>query len=45
MFDENYLKKLDEQVKSKEERAANIVFTLNKFVLVDKMRNPIYESQ
>jgi len=44
VFDENYLKCLEEKVKSKEEKAANIVFTLNRFVLVDKNKNPIYET-
>lgn len=44
VFDENYLKNLEERVKSKEEKAANIVFTLNRFVLVDKQKNPIYET-
>ena len=43
-FDENYLKRLEEKVKSKEERAANIVFTLNRFVLVERYKNPVYES-
>ncbi|MEM3637079.1 MAG: HsdR family type I site-specific deoxyribonuclease [Conexivisphaerales archaeon] len=43
-FDSDYLKNLEEKVKSKEEKAANIVFALNRFVLVDKARNPIYES-
>lgn len=43
-FDENYLKNLEEKIKSKEEKAANIVFTLNRFILVDRYRNPIYES-
>jgi len=43
-FDENYLTELDKKVKSKQERAANIVFTLNRFVLVDKYKNPVYES-
>ena len=44
VFDENYLRKLEEKVKSKEEKAANIVFTLNKYVLVDKERNPVFIS-
>jgi type I restriction enzyme R subunit len=44
VFDENYLQNLEEKVKSKEEKAANIVFTLNRFVLVDKQKNPIYET-
>jgi type I restriction enzyme R subunit len=43
-FDESYMTKLEEKVKTKEEKAANIVFTLNRFVLVEKHRNPIYES-
>ncbi|MEN3016312.1 MAG: HsdR family type I site-specific deoxyribonuclease [Candidatus Methanosuratincola petrocarbonis] len=43
-FDANYLKSLEEKVKSKEEKAANILFTLNRFVLVDKHRNPVYET-
>lgn len=43
-FDENYLKKLEEKVKSRKEKAANILFTLNRLVLVDRHRNPIYES-
>jgi type I restriction enzyme R subunit len=43
-FDENYLKNLEEKIKSKEEKAANIVFTLNRFVLVEKHKNPVYES-
>ncbi|HEX9667808.1 MAG TPA: HsdR family type I site-specific deoxyribonuclease [Thermodesulfobacteriota bacterium] len=43
-FDENYLQKLEEKVKSKEEKAANILFTLNRLVLVERHSNPIYES-
>jgi type I restriction enzyme R subunit len=43
-FDENYLHNLEEKLKSKEEKAANIVFTLNRFILVEKERSPIYES-
>ena len=43
-FDEGYLKALEEKVKSKKEKAANILFTLNKLVLVERHRNPIYES-
>lgn len=43
-FDEQYLRGLDEKVKSKEEKAANIVFTLNRFVLVDRYKNPINET-
>jgi type I restriction enzyme R subunit len=43
-FDANYLKNLQEKLKTKEERAANILFTLNRFVIIDKQRNPIYET-
>jgi type I restriction enzyme R subunit len=43
-FDENYLKNLNEESKNNEEKAANIVFTLNRLVLVEKLRDPIYES-
>jgi len=43
-FDESYLKVLEEKVKSRKEKAANILFTLNRLVLVERHRNPIYES-
>ena len=43
-FDENYLKNLEQKAKTKKEKAANIVFTLNRFILVDKQKSPIYES-
>lgn len=43
-FDENYLRNLEEKIKTKEEKAANILFTLNRFVIVDKHRNPVYET-
>jgi type I restriction enzyme R subunit len=43
-FDENYLKNLEEKLKTKEEKAANIFFTLNRFILVEKEKSPIYES-
>jgi len=43
-FDEKYLEKLEEKIKSRKEKAANILFTLNRFILVDRHRNPIYES-
>jgi len=43
-FDENYLRRLEEKVKDKKEKAANILFALNRFVLVDRHRSPIYES-
>lgn len=44
VFDENYLKNLEEKVKNKKEKAANILFTLNRLVLVDRYKNPVYES-
>jgi len=43
-FDEEYLKTLEGKVKSREEKAANILFTLNRLVLVERHGNPIYES-
>ena len=43
-FDEFYLEKLEERIKSMEEKAANILFVLNRLVLVDRHKNPIYES-
>lgn len=43
-FDEEYLKALEEKVKNRKEKAANILFTLNRLVLVERHRNPIYES-
>lgn len=44
MFDENYLLNLEQKVKDTKEKAANIVFTLNRFVLTEKYKSPIYES-
>ncbi len=43
-FDDDFLENLEERVKTKEEKAANIVFTLNRFVLVERHKNPVYES-
>jgi len=43
-FDRDYLKLLEERVKSKKEKAANILFTLNRMVLVERHKNPVYES-
>ncbi|MEM3382303.1 MAG: hypothetical protein QXQ11_09135 [Candidatus Bathyarchaeia archaeon] len=37
-FGTDYLRKVEEKVKSKEEKAANIVFTLQKYVLTDKRK-------
>ena len=44
VFDEQYLRNLEEKVKSRKEKAANVLFTLNRFVLVDRHKSPIYES-
>ncbi|MEM0381073.1 MAG: HsdR family type I site-specific deoxyribonuclease [Nitrososphaerota archaeon] len=44
LFDENYLVTLEQKVKNVKEKAANIVFTLNRFILTEKYRTPIYES-
>ena len=41
-IDEKYIEKLSEKVNSREEQAANIVFTLNKLVLVDKKNDPVF---
>lgn len=43
-FDENYMRKLEERFKGKEVRAVNIVFALNRFVLVERSKNPLYET-
>ncbi|OGF68249.1 MAG: hypothetical protein A2Y62_16015 [Candidatus Fischerbacteria bacterium RBG_13_37_8] len=47
-FDEQYLdaylKALEEKLHNKKEKAANIIFTLNKLVLVERHKNPIYET-
>ncbi len=43
-FDSKYLENLETRVKSKEEKAANVVFTLNKFVLTDKGHATIPQS-
>lgn len=43
-FDSDYLQKLEEKIKTKEEKTANIVFTLNRMVLVDRYSNPVYET-
>ena len=43
-FDEKYLERLEKEVQSQKERAANILFTLNRLVLVERHRNPVFES-
>jgi type I restriction enzyme, R subunit len=44
IIDEEFIKRISEQTASKEYKASNFVFALNKFVLVDQHKNPIYES-
>jgi type I restriction enzyme R subunit len=43
-FGPDYLKLLEEKSDNKREKAANIVFTLNRFILTDKQQTPVYES-
>ncbi len=43
-FNEEYIKALEKKLESKEEKAANLVFTLNRYVLVNKDKGTIYES-
>jgi type I restriction enzyme R subunit len=43
-FDENYLKALEKKMETKQQKAANVVFTLNRYILVDKKTNPVYET-
>lgn len=43
-FDDNYIRKLEEKYKTKEEKAANIVFALNRYILVDKDNENLYET-
>jgi len=43
-FGPDYLKVLEEKVADKREKAANIVFTLNRLILVDRHQTPVYES-
>jgi type I restriction enzyme, R subunit len=43
-FDRDYLKNLEDRIEVKKEKVANMVFTLNKYVLVDKDINPIFEG-
>ncbi len=40
-LDSDFIKRLEEQVATKEEKAANIVFALNRFRLTDKRRTPV----
>ncbi|MGM0366789.1 MAG: type I restriction endonuclease subunit R [Actinomycetota bacterium] len=43
-FDDEYLKELEEKIKGTKEKAANILFALNKLILVERHKNPIHES-
>ena len=43
-FDVNYLKELEKKMETKQQKAANVVFTLNRYILVDKKTNPVYET-
>lgn len=43
-LDSEYIQKLEERVTNQEEKAANIVFTLNRFRLTDKLLTPINET-
>jgi len=44
VFDDNYFEKIKQSAKDKREEAASILFALNKMVLVDRYKSPIYES-
>jgi type I restriction enzyme R subunit len=43
-IDEDFVKRISDEAASKEYKASNFVFALNKFVLVDQHKNQIYES-
>ena len=43
-FDDHYVANLEAKYQSTEAKAASIVFTLNRLVLVDEVNNPLYES-
>ncbi|MFQ6087527.1 MAG: type I restriction endonuclease subunit R [Candidatus Methanofastidiosia archaeon] len=43
-LDEKYIEKLKETYPDLDSRISDMVFTLNKYILVDRTRNPIYES-
>ncbi|MBI5229363.1 HsdR family type I site-specific deoxyribonuclease [Candidatus Micrarchaeota archaeon] len=43
-FDQNYLKELEKKMETREEKAANVVFTLNRYILVDRHSTPVYET-
>lgn len=43
-FDADYLEALEKKMETKQEKAANVIFTLNRYILVDKQTNPVYET-
>lgn len=43
-IDGDFIKKISEETASKEYKASNFIFTLNKFILVDQHKNTMYES-
>lgn len=43
-FNDKYIDQLEEKYKTKEEKAANIVFTLNRYVLVDRDKAKVDET-
>ncbi|MCK9211203.1 MAG: HsdR family type I site-specific deoxyribonuclease, partial [Ignavibacteriaceae bacterium] len=44
VIDEAFIKGISDKGKDKKAQTSNLVFALNKFVLVDQHKNPIYES-
>jgi len=44
VIDEDFISEIQEKVDNKNVAASNLVFALNRFVLVDQHKNPIYES-
>lgn len=40
----DYFEKIKESLENKEEKAVNILFALEKFVLVEQKKNPVYKS-
>ncbi|MCD6445950.1 HsdR family type I site-specific deoxyribonuclease [Candidatus Bathyarchaeota archaeon] len=43
-FDDKYIEKLEKLYPDLESRVSDMIFTLNKYILVDKSRSPVYES-
>ena len=44
VIDENYMREISGSEDDENKKASDLIFTLNKFVLVDKHKNPVYES-